>query len=180
MYKDNELVLRPIERKDLPHIWRLVYKEEAPEWKQWDAPYYPHASKSYEDFMKTAESLIGDDSMWVIEVSGECIGTVSYYWEHAPSKWLETGIILYESVNWGRGMGTRALRMWISHLFNTMPLIRAGLTTWSGNERMIRVGEKLGMQMEARIRKVRYYNNHYYDSIRMGVLREEWEDRYHH
>lgn len=116
----------------------------------------------------------------VIEVSGECIGTVSYYWEHEPSKWLETGIILYESVSWGRGIGTRAMRMWTSHLFNTMPLVRAGFTTWSGNERMIKVGEKLGMQMEARIRKVRYYNNHYYDSIRMGVLREEWEDRYHH
>lgn len=40
---------------------------------------------------------------------------------------------------------------------------------------MIRVGEKLGMQMEARIRKVRYYNNHYYDSIQMSILREEWE-----
>jgi len=29
--------------------------------------------------------------------------------------------------------------------------------------------------MEARIRKVRYYNEHYYDSIRMGLSREEWE-----
>ena len=53
-------------------------------------------------------------------------------------------------------------------------LVRVGLTTWSGNERMIRVAEKLGMQMEARIRKVRYYDGHYYDSIRMGILREEW------
>jgi RimJ/RimL family protein N-acetyltransferase len=40
---------------------------------------------------------------------------------------------------------------------------------------MIRVGEKLGMTMEARIRKVRYYEGVYYDSIRMGILREEWE-----
>ena len=50
-----------------------------------------------------------------------------------------------------------------------------GLATWSGNERMIRVGEKLGMKVEARIRKVRFYENNYYDSIRMGILREEWE-----
>ena len=40
----------------------------------------------------------------------------------------------------------------------------------------MRVGEKLGMQLEARIRKVRYYEGHYYDSIRMGVLREQWEE----
>lgn len=50
-----------------------------------------------------------------------------------------------------------------------------GFITWSGNQRMIKVGEKLGMQMEARLRKCRFYNNEYYDSIRMGLLREEWE-----
>lgn len=38
------------------------------------------------------------------------------------------------------------------------------------------LGEKLGMQIEARIRKVRYYDGHHYDSIRMGVLRERWEE----
>lgn len=40
---------------------------------------------------------------------------------------------------------------------------------------MVRVGEKLGMQLEGRIRKVRFYENKYYESIRMGILREEWE-----
>lgn len=41
---------------------------------------------------------------------------------------------------------------------------------------MIRVGEKLGMQMEGRMRNVRFYEGKYYDSIRMGMLREEWEE----
>lgn len=49
------------------------------------------------------------------------------------------------------------------------------MTTWSGNERMIRVAEKLGMQLEGRIRKVRFHEGNYYDSVRMGILREEWE-----
>lgn len=40
---------------------------------------------------------------------------------------------------------------------------------------MIKAGEKLGMKMEARIRKCRLYNGQYYDSIKMGLLREEWE-----
>lgn len=99
-----------------------------------------------------------------------------YYWEHEPSKWLEMGIVLHEVNSWGKSLGTRILKLWMKHLFTTMPLIRVGYTTWSGNERMIRVGEKLGMQMEAHIRKVRNYNGQYYESIRMGILREEWED----
>lgn len=176
MYKDNELVIRPIEEKDLFNIWELVYKEDAPEWKKWDAPYFPHSSMTYEDFLKQKESWINQENRFIVEVKGEVIGSVSYYWEHEASKWLEIGIILYEADNWGRGIGTRALAVWINHLFNTLPLVRVGLTTWSGNERMVRVSEKLGMQMEARIRKVRYYNNQYYDSIRMGILREEWEN----
>lgn len=90
------------------------------------------------------------------------------------SKWLEVGIVIYKSAYWSSGYGTEALRLWISHLFQTMPLVRVGLTTWSGNERMVRTAEKLGMLMEGRMRKCRFYNGHYYDSIRMGVLREEW------
>lgn len=175
MYKDEELTIRPIEEKDLFNIWELVYKEEAPEWKKWDAPYYPHTSKTYEDFMKKSDSWVNQKDCWAIEINGVFIGVVTYYWEHEPSKWLEVGILLYESRNWGKGIGTRALKIWINHLFNTLPLVRVGFTTWSGNNRMIRVGEKLGMKMEARIRKVRYYNEHYYDSVRMGILREEWK-----
>lgn len=54
-------------------------------------------------------------------------------------------------------------------------MVRVGLTTCSGNERLFRVVEKVSMQMEAPIQKVRYYNDYYYDSIRMGMLRKEWE-----
>jgi len=31
------------------------------------------------------------------------------------------------------------------------------------------------METEARIRKARCYEGTYYDSIRMGMLKEEWE-----
>ena len=96
-----------------------------------------------------------------------------YYFEDDQNRWLEIGIVLHEAHNWSKGLGTRSLKLWINHIFNTLPLLRVGLTTWSGNERMIRVvGENLGMQMEARIRKVCYYEGKYYDSIRMGILRE--------
>lgn len=173
--QDQELVIRPIKEQDLVRLWELVYKDAQPEWKKWDAPYYPHEAKPLEAFLEKKEKWIDQEDFWAIEVSGVVRGIVSYYWEHEPSKWLEMGIVLHEGESWGKGIGTRAMKMWMNHLFTTMPLVRVGFTTWSGNERMIRVGEKLGMQLEARIRKVRYYNGVYYDSIRMGILREEWE-----
>ena len=174
MYKDQNLVIRPIEETDLPRIWELEFNEEKPEWKKWNAPYYPHETKSIDEFLPIGKKWMSEQNVWVVEVDGILCGTVSYYWEHEPSKWLEMGILFYEGEKWGKGLGTRTLKLWIDHLFNTMPLVRVGFTTWSGNERMIRVGEKLGMQLEGRIRKVRYYEGNYYDSIRMGILREEW------
>ncbi|AQU79530.1 GNAT family N-acetyltransferase [Planococcus faecalis] len=175
MYKDEELAIRPVEERDLPVLWELIYKEDAPEWKKWDAPYFPHKSKPYEKFLETAPMLVDQENFWVITSNDIVCGIVSYYFEDEHSKWLEVGIVIHEGRNWNKGIGTRSLRLWLDHIFNSLPLVRVGLTTWSGNERMIRVGEKLGMQLEARIRKVRFYEDNYYDSIRMGILREEWE-----
>jgi RimJ/RimL family protein N-acetyltransferase len=111
----------------------------------------------------------------IIEVDKTVIGTVSYYWEHKESLWLEVGIVIYDPSYWNGGYGTEVLKLWIDHLFSFMPLVHIGLTTWSGNQRMIRCAERLGMKLEGRLRKCRFYNGEYYDSIRMGVLREEWD-----
>lgn len=65
-------------------------------------------------------------------------------------------------------MGTKALKLWIDYIFNHINnLEHIGLTTWSGNHRMMRVAEKIGMTKEAQIRKVRFHNNVYYDSVSM-------------
>lgn len=175
IYQEKDILIRPINEEDLETIWELRYKEESPEWKKWDAPYFEHKRISLKEFISKKDNYVNQDDIWAIVVNGEIIGTVSYYWEHEPSNWLEMGIGIYNPKFWNGGYGRTAFRLWVNNLFNTMPLVRVGFTTWSGNERMIKVGERLGMTMEARIRKVRYYNGEYYDSIRMGLLREEWE-----
>ena len=48
-----------------------------------------------------------------------------------------------------------------------------GLTIWSGNSAMMAVAEKVGFLKEGQIRKVRYYQGRYYDSVKYGILREE-------
>lgn len=174
-YEENGLMIRPIIEEDLHKLWELMYKDEFPEWKKWDAPYFEHKHIPFDEFVSKKERYVGQDNRWAIEVNGEVVGTVSYYWEHEPSYWLEMGIAIYTPNLWSGGYGTKALRLWIDHLFHTLPLVRVGYTTWSGNGRMIKLGEKLGMTMEARLRKCRLYNGEFYDSIRMGILREEWE-----
>lgn len=41
---------------------------------------------------------------------------------------------------------------------------------------MMKVAKKLGMTEEARIRDARIVNGEYFDAIKMGILRKEWEE----
>lgn len=175
----ERVILRNIAEGDFEPLWQMIYTEESPEWKKWDAPYYPLERIDFEQFGKQMNERLTADGdapsrLAITNTDGEVIGTVSYYWEHKPSLWMEVGIVIYNPAYWNGGYGTEALKLWIDHLFASMPLVRIGLATWSGNHRMIRCADKLGMQMEARIRKARLYDGVHYDSIRMGVLREEW------
>ena len=94
MYKDNKLAIRPIVQDDLFPLLELSCKEDSPQWKKWDASYFEHKSLSYKDFLKKSDQLIDQEDYWGIEVYGKIIGTVSYYWEHKPSNWLEMGIVI--------------------------------------------------------------------------------------
>lgn len=33
--------IRPIQEEDLPVLWDYIYGTDNPEWKRWDAPYFP-------------------------------------------------------------------------------------------------------------------------------------------
>lgn len=178
--KSDGVRLRPIKLEDLCILYNYIYAEQ-PEWKKWNAPYFPLEYIEFEEFQnhyvqKGNEVSDEPNDRMIIQVNEKIIGTVNYYWEHKPSNWLEVGIVIYDPQYWNGGYGTTALRLWIDYLFGELPLVRVGLTTWSGNFRMMKVAEKLGMKLEGRLRKCRFYNDEYYDSIRMGVLREEWED----
>jgi RimJ/RimL family protein N-acetyltransferase len=87
----------------------------------------------------------------------------------------EVGINIVEDTLWSKGLGTEAFFLWIDYLFTERELTRIGFTTWEGNKRMIRVGEKLGFLEEANIRKSCFVNGVFYDRIKMGILRDEWE-----
>ncbi|KEK25032.1 GNAT family N-acetyltransferase [Bacillus gaemokensis] len=173
----KKVIVREIEEKDINSLYSQIYKEENPEWKKWDAPYFPFSIQEYPVYKESLQYKLGEEplSQLIIETDGEIIGTVGFYWEYKASRWLEIGVTIYDPTYWNGGYGTEALRLYKDLLFEKLEIGRVGLTTWSGNERMIKVAEKIGMQLEGRMRKCRYYNGTYYDSIRMGMTREEWE-----
>lgn len=175
----SDIRLSNIDDKNLREIWELGYREEKPEWKKWDGPYFVDDYQkyvSYEDFKKNKGKFYKSENVRAIIVEGKLVGIVTKYWEDEITRWLDIGITIFKSDNWNKNIGTTALALWIDEIFDTTErLEHIGLVTWSGNERMIKASEKIGMKMEAKIRKVRYYQNTFYDSLTFGILREEWD-----
>jgi RimJ/RimL family protein N-acetyltransferase len=111
----------------------------------------------------------------VIEThTGRPIGTVTRYWADEHTQWLEVGVGIYRARYWGKGYGAEALSLWVDHLFDTLPLRRIGLRTWTGNPGMIAVARQLGFRQEAAFREAYAAGAHVYDRVAFGVLRREW------
>src|SRR5436309_14792982 len=51
--------------------------------------------------------------------TGTAFGFVSWAWESKPTNWRRMGIVVFDPAWWGRGVGTQALAMWTTYLFDT-------------------------------------------------------------
>jgi RimJ/RimL family protein N-acetyltransferase len=155
--------------------------KEDREHQKWNGPYYPRTPMTREEFVASKQRWLREmeenrpRSVLGIEIDGELRGTVTRYWVDEGTNWMEAGIVIYDSAYWSDGYGTEAFAMWIGYLFGALDVVRLGISTWSGNERMIKLAARVGMVEEARVRKARIVNGEYFDAVKMGILREEWE-----
>lgn len=101
---------------------------------------------------------------------------IRYGEERFPDTWM-IGIDICEDEHLDRGLGTKALRLWVDYLFTNSSIHRIGLDTWSFNPRMMRVAEKLGFASEGAQREVLQWQGEWLDFVHYGMLREEWEKR---
>ncbi len=182
MKQGNQIKLRDWIKEDLERyeFWYTGKKK----WMDFDAPYYRKPSKKeiQDKLSEITESIKINN--WQIprkrlvianRDDDKLIGTVSWYWQSEETNWKSIGIVIYDEQYWGKGIGFDALQLWMDYLFKIdSRLIRLDLRTWSGNQRMMQLAKKLGFKEEARFRKARIINGKYFDSIGMGILREEW------
>lgn len=170
----QDVVLRPAKRDELHELWFHIYVLK--EWKTTDAPFFPQEYCSKWTFrFDLFKRLREGKSALVIEWNGKLVGYVTYYFEDTTHQWLEVGITIFRACHWGKGIGQKALNLWINHVFMQTEIPRVGLTTWSGNHGMMKCAEKIGFQLEGQIRQVRFFEGRYYDAMRYSILRKEWK-----
>lgn len=177
--RDFPVVLRDRQPADLPTLARWLTDEEA-EWRQWDAPYTPaaQADKLLSGYVRSMRLLPPDADEQVIDVGGVVVGMVNRSEEsHGGSGWWDLGILIYDPAYWGGGVGTRALSLWVQDTLDWTDAHTLTVTTWSGNERMIRAARRLGFTECSRVREAWDVGGVRYDSVRLDLLRREWLQR---
>ena len=183
MDNSTNLIIRELEMKDLKDF--LYWNHPSREFHKYNGPYYGRKNEEElrryveelkEQFLNGANNVLKNKKMIANKDTDEIIGQVNWYWKSEETLWMEIGIVIFNENYWGKGIGYEALKLWIDEIFDENPkLVRLGLSTWSGNLRMMHLAEKLGFVKEAVYRKARIVNNEYYDSISYGILKEEWE-----
>ncbi|MFE4037240.1 MULTISPECIES: GNAT family N-acetyltransferase [Priestia] len=177
----EKVSLREATQEDVNELYYWKYEEKKQEAKKWNAPYIPERRLTKEKYInswkKEYELFPSVPRILAIIINEKTVGTVSCYWVDKHTNWLETGIVIYDPDYWSGGYGAEAYRMWVDFLFESTHLHRLGMSTWSGNIRMIKTAAKIGMKEEARVREARIVNGEYVDSIKMGVLRREWNKK---
>ncbi len=184
--RGRQIVVRDWAPKDIPaaeHWFR-----PGREWRRFDGPYYPEPTEAeFEERMAGFRERVARTDRPVPRVNmaiadaetDELVGRVSRYWQSEETHWLSLGVGVFDPEFWGWGIGREALGLWGQYLFDEIPeLVRLDLRTWSGNERMMRLAERLGFKLEARFRDARVVDGELFDGLGYGVLRAEWQSRY--
>ncbi|NBA02020.1 GNAT family N-acetyltransferase [Erysipelothrix rhusiopathiae] len=178
---ESKLQLRPFRHTDLPRIWELSAKEPHYAWCDLDAPYFEeYQQKSLREFLENeAPFYLNNPRTRVILYDDVIIGRTSLYWQDQRTRWMNSGFDLFDESFWSKGIGTVVMKLLIHEAFLFYEIERIGFVTWSGNIGMQRIGDKLGMNREAVIKKARYYQGVYYDSVSYGITRSQWKLRHH-
>lgn len=165
--------LRPVEADEAT---RIVPWFNDPEVSRFLRRYRPLSVTEEVEFL---QKLRGSDTELVLGIAlretDDLIGTIGLNNIDARNRHAAFGIGIGDKQYWGKGYGTEATGLIIRHAFQTLNLNRLWLHVYEFNTRALRVYEKLGFQIEGRLRQDAFRDGRYWDTIVMGVLREELE-----
>ena len=167
------VILREERPEDMKLLVELRNDLETQAWSKTLPPDYTE-HMYLKRFQERTFSFDRSDGRFIIEdkASGIFAGTVSY--TGLESRFATTIGIMVAKPLWGSGIAADAQETLLKFLFTELGLRVVRLWTHSGNPRAVRLAEKAGFRVSARIRQAVYKNSELYDNLVMDLLREEY------
>ena len=111
----------------------------------------------------------------VVQGTDQLIGLIGLNQIDFRHQSASLGMMIGEKSMWGKGYGTEATKLVVRYAFEELHLNRVQLHVYEYNLRGIRVYEKVGFRWEGVLRQEHVYAGHFWDTVVMAILREEWE-----
>jgi len=165
--------LRPIEEADLDEMARFSTDPDALGEYEWMGFRGPGIwRRRWEE-----DGWIGEKSTWlaIAAADGTFLGVVSFGERSEGSNvhaCFEIGASLLPAHR-GRGIGTHAQGLLVEHLWSTTQVHRLQARTEAGNVAEERALEKIGFELEGRLREAFFRAGRWRDSLVFGLLRPE-------
>jgi RimJ/RimL family protein N-acetyltransferase len=105
---------------------------------------------------------------------GRYIGNIGLYDIDWKDRKAEYGILIGDKDAWGRGYGLDASNALLAYAFRELNLHRIFLRVLAHHRRAIRLYEKIGFQVEGRLRQDVFREGAYHDTLFMGILAAEF------
>ncbi len=117
-----DVFLRDLKQADLRAYRQLISPDRA--FHQFNGPYFGLPDDAEQDryIERLREKLQSDDpdlkKQLVIDTATDrIVGEVSWYWRSEATNWLEIGILVFNQSDWSKGIGAKALALWVEKLF---------------------------------------------------------------
>lgn len=171
----ERVILREYRKEDLPFMRKWVNDYEITQYLS-NVFLYPHSVADTENFLNSM--MEGKMKGFVIahKDTEEYIGQLDLIKIDWINRVATIGIVIGTKENLGKGYGTEAIKLLQKYSFNKLNLNKLELDVRAFNERAIKCYEKSGFKVEGVIRENYFENGKYTDTVKMGILRREWEE----
>jgi RimJ/RimL family protein N-acetyltransferase len=165
--------LRALEKEDAPSLIRWL---NDPEVHRLLLPRRPLNLALELDYLQRVNQSDTDLVLGIaVRETDQLIGGTGLHDIDLRCRHASFGIVLGEKSAWGKGHGTEATRLIVGYAFESLNLNRVWLHVYEYNPRALHVYEKLGFRREGVLRQHTYREGRYWDTLAMGLLRDEWE-----
>lgn len=175
----DRIILREYRKEDLPYMRRWVNDPETTQFLSNNIFLYPHTMSTTESFLNSM--IDGSSGMkgFIIahKDSEEYIGQIDLIKIDWINRIGTIGIVIGNPDKLGKGYGTEAIKLIQEFAFNKLNLHKLDLEVRENNERAIRCYIKCGFVIEGRIRQNCFIDGKYTDTLFMGILKSEWEEK---
>ena len=139
-----------------------------------------HSTKAIKEWLEKELEKATEMYWFAIRTLGDdrLVGDITLSVINWGSRDAFTGIAIGAREFWGKGYGTDAMQTLLRYGFLELNLRRVSLTVFEFNERARRSYEKTGFRLEGRQRQSMQREGRRWDILYMGILQEEWMEKY--